>query len=334
MPNALPDPRRGAARLSPALADFAGAVAAALGRPPKAEARLAVAVSGGGDSLALLLLAAQTFPGRVVALTVDHGLRAEAAAEAAGVSAHCAALGVPHATLRLEGIKPRGNIQATARAARYRLMADWCAAHQISLLLTAHHADDQAETLLMRLQRGSGSAGLAGVRAMRELAPGVTLLRPLLGVRRTELAALVAAAGWTPVADPSNADLRFDRTAARAVLAKLPTLDVVRLAGTAAALAQSEEALDWATARAWAGAAEVSDDRIRLDVQGLPEALVRRLVARAIATLNPASAPHGPALAALQARLAGGGAATLAGIKVRCGDRWVFSRAPPRREQV
>jgi tRNA(Ile)-lysidine synthase len=334
VPNAPPDPRRGAARLSPALADFAGAVAAALGRPPMAEARLAVAVSGGGDSLALLLLAARTFPGRVVALTVDHGLRAEAATEAAGVSAHCAVLGVPHATLRWEGIKPRGNIQAAARAARYRLMADWCAARQVSLLLTAHHADDQAETLLMRLQRGSGSAGLAGIRAMRELAPGVTLLRPLLGVRRTELAAMVAAAGWTPVVDPSNADLRFDRTAARALLAQLPKLDVVRLAGTAAALAQSEDALEWAIARAWAGAAEVADDQILIDVAGLPEELVRRLVARAIATLNPAAAPHGPALAALQARLAGGGTATLAGIRARGGDRWRFSCAPARRKPV
>lgn len=329
MPNASPDPR-----LSHALADFAGAVAAALGQPVAADAKLAVAVSGGGDSLGLLLLAARTFPGRVTALTVDHGLRAAAAAEAAGVAAHCAALGVPHTTLRWEGDKPRGNLQAAARAARYRLMADWCAAHGIALLLTAHHADDQAETLLMRLQRGSGSAGLAGIRAVRPLAPGVTLLRPLLGVRRAALAAMVAAAGWTPVDDPSNADPRFDRTAARALLAQLPTLDVVRLAGTAAALAQAEDALAWAASRAWAGAADVSGDRILLDVAGLPDELVRRLVARAIATLNPAEAPHGPALAALQARLAGGGTATLAGIKVRGGNRWVFSRAPSRRKQV
>lgn len=291
-----------------------------------------MAVSGGGDSLALLLLAARAFPGQVAALTVDHGLRAAAVAEAAGVAAHCATLGVPHATLRWDGVKPRANLQAAARAARYRLMADWCAANGTVLLLTAHHADDQAETLLMRLQRGSGSAGLAGIRAARPLAPGVTLLRPLLGVRRAELAALVAAAGWTPVDDPSNADLRFDRVAARALLAQLPSLDVERLAGTAATLAQSEDALEWAAARAWAGAAAVTDDRVLLDVEGMPDELVRRLVARAIATLNPAAAPHGPALAALQARLAGGGTATLAGIKACGGDRWVFSRAPARRK--
>jgi tRNA(Ile)-lysidine synthase len=329
VPNAPPDPR-----LSPALADFAGAVAAARGQPLAADTKLAVAVSGGGDSLALLLLAARSFPGRVMALTVDHGLRAAALAEAAAVAVHCANLAVPHATLHWEGAKPRGNIQAAARAARYRLMADWCAANGAALLLTAHHADDQAETLLMRLQRGSAAAGLAGIRAARPLAPGVTLLRPLLGVRRAELAALVAAAGWTPVDDPSNADRRFDRTAARALLAQLPALDVMRLAGTAAALAQADDALEWAAARAWAGAAETTGDSVRLDVAGLPEELVRRLVVRAIAMLNPAAQPHGPALATLQARLAGGGTATLAGITVRGGKYWVFSRAPPRRKPV
>jgi tRNA(Ile)-lysidine synthase len=328
VPNAPPE-----ARLSPALADFAGAVAAALRRPLAPETRFAVAVSGGADSLGLLLLAARAFPGRVTALTVDHGLRAAAAAEAAGVAAKCAEYSVPHETLHWHGAKPRGNVQAAARTARYRLMAQWCAAHDCALLLTAHHADDQAETLLMRLQRGSGIAGLAGIRAARRLAPGVTLLRPLLGVRRADLAAIVAAAGWTPVADPSNADPRFDRTAARAVLAQVPALDAGRLALTAAALAEAEDALDWAAARAWDGAAAVLADQIRLDVAGLPDELARRLVLRAIATLNPAAAPHGPAVSALLARLAAGGTATLAGIRVRGGDWWQFSRAPPRRKR-
>lgn len=307
-------------------------MAAALGRPVAADTKLAVAVSGGGDSLALLLLAARAFPGRVMALTVDHGLRTAAAAEAAGVAAHCAALDVPHVTLCWEGSKPRANIQAAARAARYRLMGDWCAGHGVVLLLTAHHADDQAETLLMRLQRGSGSAGLAGIRAARPLAPGVTLVRPLLGVRRAALAALVAAAGWHPVEDPSNADRRFDRTAARALLAQTPAFDVPRLAAIAANLAAAEATIDWAAARAWAGAAELGVNRIALDVAGLPDELVRRLVLRAIATLNPLAAPHGPSLAALRARLAAGGTGTLAGVKARGGAIWVFSCAAPRRK--
>ena len=291
-----------------------------------------MAVSGGADSLALLLLAARAFPGRVAAVTVDHRLRAAAAAEAAQVAERCTTLGVPHVTLVWDGAKPRGNIQAVARAARYRLLGDWCRAQGVSLLLTAHHADDQAETLLMRLQRGSGVAGLAGIRAARRLAPGVTLVRPLLGVRRADLAAIVAAAGWQPVQDPSNRDGRFDRTAARALLAQMPAIDPVRLADTAAHLADAEAALDWAASRAWAGAADVAGDAIALDVAGLPEELVRRLLLRAIMSINPQATPHGPRLAALQAHLASGGTATLAGVKARGGAVWRFNRAAPRRK--
>ena len=319
-------------RLNAPPPDFAAAVAAALGHPVVADTQLAVAVSGGGDSLALLLLAARAFPGRVTALTVDHGLRAAAAAEAAGVAAQCAALGVPHVTLRWDGDKPHANIQAAARTARYALMGNWCADHGAALLLTAHHADDQAETLIMRLQRGSGSAGLAGIRAARPLVAGVTLVRPLLGVRRAALAALVAAAGWRAVDDPSNADRRFDRTAARALLAQIPAFDVPRLAAIAAHLAGAEAALDWAAVRAWAGGAESTANRIALDVAGLPDELVRRLVLRAIATLNPAADPSGPQLAVLQTRLAAGGTGTLAGVKARGGAVWVFSCAAPRRK--
>jgi tRNA(Ile)-lysidine synthase len=321
-------------RLSAAVPDLATAIAVALARPIPREARLAVAVSGGADSLALLLLAARAFPGRVVALTVDHRLRAAAAAEAQMVAAHCATLAVPHVTLCWDDPKPTANIQAAARAARYRLLADWCAAAGVSLLLTAHHADDQAETLVMRLQRGSGIAGLAGIRSLRPLAPGVCLVRPLLGVRRAALAGIVAAAGWTPVQDPANADLRFDRTAARALLASASERDVTRLAAIAAHLADAEVALDWSAARAWAGAALVADAGIALDVAGLPDELVRRLVLRAIVTINPAAAPHGPQIAALQARLAAGAAATLAGVKARGGAVWHFSRAAPRRKMT
>ncbi len=313
--------------------DIAAAVAAALGYLVPPEARLAVAVSGGADSLALLLLTARAFPGRVVALTVDHGLRAEAAAEANAVAAFCATLAVTHTTLGWEGPKPRGNIQAAARAARYRLMADWCSAEGVSLLLTAHHADDQAETLIMRLQRGSGIAGLAGIRAVRPLVPGVTLVRPLLDVRRADLSEIVAAAGWTPVQDPANADFRYDRTAARALLAQAPAIEVARLAASAAHLADAEAALDWSASRAWAGAASVASDSITLDVAGLPDELVRRLLQQAMVTLNPTAAPHGPRLAVLQEKLAAGGVATLAGVKARGGALWHFSHAAPRRKK-
>ena len=148
-------------------------------------------------------MAQAALPGQIAAATVDHGLRAESAGEAAMVAEFCGELGVPHATLAVT-LAP-GNLQAEARAARYAALAGWMAEQGLSALATAHHADDQAETLLLRLGRGSGVAGLAGVRASGTV-PGtnLALLRPLLGWRRAELAAVVAAAGMTAVQDPSN----------------------------------------------------------------------------------------------------------------------------------
>jgi tRNA(Ile)-lysidine synthase len=127
--------------------------------------RVGIAVSGGPDSLALLLLAHAAIPGGIAAATVDHGLRAEAAGEAAFVAALCATLGIPHATLR-PGAPITGNIQSSARKARYALLEIWADQHNLDWIATAHHADDQAETLLMRLSRGAGVAGLSGVRAV------------------------------------------------------------------------------------------------------------------------------------------------------------------------
>ena len=312
--------------------DIAALLSAALGRPLAASERLAVAVSGGPDSLALLNFAATALPGQTTALTVDHGLRAASAGEATTVAALCHTLAIPHVTLSWTGPKPRTNIQAAARTARYALMGDWCATAGVGLLLTAHHADDQAETLLMQLQRGSGTAGLAGIRAARALRPGVTLVRPLLGIRRAELAAIVADARWTPLDDPSNADPRYVRTRVRALMAGNDAFDVPRIAAVAAHLAEAEAALDWAATRAWAGGARVTAAAVHLDVNDLPKELVRRLVLRAIATIVPAARPDGAALTGLIVRVAAGGTATLSGVKVQGGETWRFGHAPPRRK--
>lgn len=312
--------------------DLADLLTNALGRPLAADARLAVAVSGGPDSLALLWLAAAAFPGRTTALTVDHGLRAGSAAEAAAVAARCATLGVPHATLVWADPDARRNVQAMARAARYALMGNWCAAHCVDVLLTAHHLDDQAETLLLRLARGSGTGGLAGIRGSRALCPGVRLVRPLLGVRRATLATVVAAAGWDAVDDPANHDVRHDRTAARALLAGTPWLSPPRLAAAAAHLGAAEAALDWAAARAWAGGASVTANCIGLDVAGLPDELVRRMVVRAVGLLAADARLDGGRVAALVRLLADGKTATLAGIVARGGTIWQFRRADPRRK--
>ena len=205
---------------------------------------LGLAVSGGPDSLALLLLAHEALPGRIAVASVDHGLRPEAAGEVALVERIAAERGIPFTPLTVT-LAP-GNIAAKAREARYAALADWAQAERLGAVATAHHADDQAETLLMRLNRGSGLAGLAGVRA-RGMIEGseVPLLRPLLGWRKAELAALAAAAGITPAQDPSNTNPDFDRARLRARLAEADWLDPVQIAASAAHLAEGWQALGW-----------------------------------------------------------------------------------------
>ncbi len=295
-------------------------------------AEVAVAVSGGPDSMALLWLAARAFPGRVQALTVDHRLRPESAAEAAMVAAQCARLGVPHATLIWEGRKPHTALPAAARTVRYRLMRDWCAAHAVPFLLTAHHADDQAETLLMRLARAAGTQGLAGIAAARPLGRGVTLLRPLLHARKADLVLLCAEHALPTADDPTNRDPAYARTAARALLAANPWLDATALAASAAHLADAEAALAWATDRAWAGRATLEPDALVVDADDLPRALRLRLLSRALATASPGRPPpRGPESDRLLAALDRRETATLAGVRVEPGPPWRFVAEPPRR---
>lgn len=295
------------------------------------QARIAVAVSGGPDSLALLLLAQGAFPGRLIALTVDHGLRPEARAEAAEVARICAELGVAHRILSVPELKGvSANVQAVARVARYAAMAAACGEAGAAVLMTGHHADDQAETLLMRFSRGSGIAGLSGVRAERALGD-IVLARPLLGWRKAELVDLVQAAGLQAVDDPSNRSPAYDRTAARVLLSETSWLDAGRIAATAHHLADAEAALCWTADQAWRGRAAMEAGAVLLDAEGLPREIVRRLVVRAILALNSDAAPDGPAIDRLIDRLATGRQSTLAGIRIAHGRKWRFTAAPPRK---
>ncbi len=211
---------------------------------------LGLAVSGGPDSLALLLLAHEVLPGEIAVCSVDHGLRPEAAGEVALVERIAGERGIPFTQLAVT-LAP-GNLQAQARAARYAALAKWADDKGLGAVATAHHADDQAETLLMRLNRGSGLSGLAGVRARSTIADSeITLLRPLLSWRKAELAAMVAAAGITPAADPSNSNPAFDRARLRAQLAEADWLDPVALATSAAHLAEGWQALEWYAELDW-----------------------------------------------------------------------------------
>ena len=293
--------------------------------------RLGVAVSGGPDSLALLLLAAAACPGRVEAATVDHRLRPENAAEAAFVASVCEDLAVPHATLSEAEPISGASLQAQARALRYGLLADWAERRGLAAFATAHHMDDQAETVLMRLARGSGVAGLAAIRARRN-AGALAILRPLLGWRREELAAIVAAAGLKPVDDPSNRSDAHDRTRFRALLAKSVLLPAPRLAAAAAHLSEAEEALAWAAEREWSERASSRDGDIKLDLTGLPPDLFRRLAARAIEEVRRGEGEwRRDKLAGALAEALRSGHATLAGVAIASGAVWRFSPEPPRR---
>ena len=257
-------------------------------------------------------------------------MRAESADEAAEVGRQlCAALGVPHAALKVD-IAP-GNLQSQARRARYAALAGWLEARGLAALASAHHADDQAETLLARLNRASGVAGLAGVRA-RGTVPGaeILLLRPLLGWRRAELAQVVAAADVTAAQDPSNRDDRFDRVRLRKALAGADWLDIPSLAASAAHLADADAALDWAARREWAEA--VSQDGLGLTYRPqAPRAIALRVLARIVAELNGEEV-RGSALARLFETLRAGQTASIGDLVARSTHSgWSFTRAPRRR---
>jgi tRNA(Ile)-lysidine synthase len=254
-------------------------------------------------------------------------LRPEAADEAAFVAGICAALGVPHETLTVE--VAAGNVQDEARRARYTAMAAWAGKRGLGALATAHHADDQAETVIMRLNRGSGLAGLAGVRA-RGTVPGdgLPLLRPLLEWRRSELAAIVAAAGIEAVSDPSNADPRYDRARLRAALAEADWLDPAAFTQSASHLADADEALDWAFEREWDAGVEIGAGGIVYQPIA-PRAIVLRVVQRILAGFG--ANPRGSEVARLTDALAAGEAGTLGGVMARVEkDGWTFRPEPAR----
>lgn len=261
-----------------------------------AERSLLVAVSGGPDSVALLALLADWSrePGRplLAAATVDHGLRADSAAEAQGVAALCARLGVAHRILRWEGDKPRSRLQERARAARYGLLAAEAENAGSAVVVTAHTLDDQAETLLMRMARGSGPSGLAGMRG-RVVRGGTVLARPLLGVSKARLIATAQARGMSFVEDPSNGDPRFARARWRALMPLLAAegLDAERLSLLAGRLARLDEA---ATARCEAVLAAVllpatGAPHLQINFSALqqePDEIVLRVVAAALERLG------------------------------------------------
>ncbi|GLK70505.1 tRNA lysidine(34) synthetase TilS [Ancylobacter dichloromethanicus] len=327
-----------------------GAELATLFAPFAAHGRVLLAVSGGPDSTALMLLAQrwQALCGGRTELhvaTVDHGLRAESRAEAQAIRVLAQGLGLPHAILDLPAKLPGTRLQEAARHARYEALAAHADAIGAGALATAHTRDDQAETVLFRLMRGSGLGGLAGIPAARPLG-SLALLRPLLGLPKAELVALCRTAGIGFVVDPSNSDPRFARARLRELLPSLAAegLDAAALTRLARRMARAEAALeasaDAAAATLWTteGGTGGPIRLARAGLAALPEEIVLRLVGRAIAARG-----EGPVelakLEALAGWIAGLGAAehgarTLAGALVRVNRHAVTIGPAPRRRPV
>ena len=264
--------------------------------------KLALAVSGGSDSLALLHLAAAWRAARdtgpeLHVLTVDHGLRESSREEAAMVGRLASALDLPHAILAWERHgEGHTALQARARAARYDLMVAYCHAHDIPALATAHTLDDQAETLLMRLKRGSGLDGLAAI-PMTGAWSGIAVERPLLDVAKTRLIATLDARGIGFVSDPSNVDIRFERARVRGEAGALAALGLTAeaLARSARRLRRAREALDHAAESFLAASSEVSGagyatvDRNAL--LAAPQEIALRALSRLIAVVGGGEEP-------------------------------------------
>ncbi len=295
---------------------------------------LGLAVSGGGDSLALAHLAAPWAASRGVRLEaacVDHGLRRGSAAEAETAARALRALGLAATVLRWERGARRsgaGGLQAEARAARTALLADWARAAGLAAVATGHTRDDQAETVLLRLARGSGVDGLAGMAA-RARRGGVLWLRPLLAERRAGLRRYLRARGAEWSEDPSNDDTRFHRVRARRALAALAPLglDAEALAATAARMGRARAGLEAATAALAGQAAHIGalgEVRIaRAPLAAAPRELGLRLLARALQAASGAVYP--PRLNRLEAALdavatRAEGARTLHGCALRWRD--------------
>ncbi len=262
-------------------------------------------------------------PGLRVA-TVDHGLRPAAAAEAAAVAAAAAALGLPHETLR--PAPPPRPVQADLRAARRSLLADWAARRGLRHVLTGHTMDDQAETVLMRLARGGGAEGLAGIPA----APDGPFRRPLLGIARADLRDWLRARDIAWIEDPSNEDTAFERVRVRRALAVLgdDALPAAMLARTARRMGEAAEALDWAVGRVLADAASTSPaGDMALDraaILAAPREIARRALRRALARVrgrkvHPAEAALDRVLRAAPGQ--GGAGLVISGCRLRLTPR-------------
>ncbi|ASK90053.1 tRNA lysidine(34) synthetase TilS [Sphingorhabdus sp. SMR4y] len=304
---------------------FAEAMDRLLPEFSSSDQKLALAVSGGPDSLALLLLALQACPGRIAAATVDHGLRPAGREEAEFVASVCRERDIPHEILR-PVVPIRGSIQSAARRARYGLLHDWMKDQHIQWLATAHHADDQLETMIMRILRGSGIDGLSGIREKRS-----HIIRPLLHFQKSELISHVDDHGLKAVDDPSNRDQGFDRVRVRNALQDLHGFDTSLASQSASALGAAREAIEWTVQRLADEHVTITDTGCTLSDTRFPHEIQRRLLLQCLHVCDPALSPRGSQIDQTILALEKGETVTLGNILCRGGVAWRFQPAPKRR---
>lgn len=328
-PGPTPGPTLGSARDPAVIARFRRDLASIVGQTPVDRQCFGVAFSGGPDSLALLLLAHHALSGRVRAVCYDHALRPESADETRHAAMVCQMLGIPQMTLtNTQAIT--GNKQATARKLRYAAIEAWREASGLDWVMTGHHADDQLETFVMRINRGSGVNGLASIRRRNG-----TVLRPLLDWRRAELGEIVALSGLDAVDDPSNRDNRYDRARLRSVLAGADWLDPLAAARSVAHIADTVDALDWMTSRALARACSHDDDGWLLRYNFEPRALWHRMLVGALERAQPDIVVGEQQFYRLWAAMLEERAASIGTLLVTAHDHdpqcWRIAPAPPRK---
>jgi tRNA(Ile)-lysidine synthase len=303
--------------------DLVGALRQHFGR--SLPARIGIAVSGGGDSVALMHLLKDCFsddPVELLVATVDHRLRPESRQEAEEVAQMAQKLGLRHDILTwTEGPEPTGNLQDQARRARYALLTTWARQNGIPVLALGHTADDQAETVIMRLKRASGVNGLAGI-PLRRIQDGVSLQRPLLGLRRADLRRYLRALGQSWIEDPSNEDETYDRIKTRKALAVLEDLGltVPALVTVAQNMSKAQTALGWYAFLSARDLVQIKAGAIVFELRKfrtLPDEISHRLMLQALLWVSggqysPRRLPMIEAVTIAQR----GGSSTLAGCRI------------------
>jgi tRNA(Ile)-lysidine synthase len=313
--------------LDAAAARFSAALIALTSAKSLSEVKLGLAVSGGPDSMAMLVLAHHVLGTSFSVATIDHGLRGEAADEAEFVASFCSERGISHQILRPQ--KPiTGNIQSEARSVRYALLHVWATTQGCDWIATAHHADDQLETLLMRIARGAGISGLSAIRARHK-----NIIRPLLGFTKDELDAVCDAAGIAACLDPSNENTDFDRVRMRQWLAQSDTpFNPTATLRATSALTQCDEALEWTARRLESERMSEADaGMITIDAKDVPPELQRRLLLRALERLEPGQKTRGSAIDRALEALRNGEKAMIGEWLCTGGAPWSITAAPPRR---